>query len=329
MSEIQAGNKGFANLGNTCYMNSALQCLSHLLTFHPLNERFHAEAEVSKDSLFKAWYEFQREAWSNEPKMINPVKLLQAFQRGCSEHNLYFENFQQNDADEFLTLFLDLMHRGIKRPVKFSLLKPTQNTYINRAYDVWDKFYKDDYSYIVKHFHSQGFALTSCPQCNYATSNHDPFQVISLEIPKKAGTLEECFREHTKLHCLDGDNMWRCDACHQKVASQKRNLFWKTSDILVVLLKRYRGGRKITREIAYKPLLDLKPFTMNYTKQSTKYALQSVSVHEGSLGGGHYYAYCINHLDGDWRKYNDTHVSKVGVEEVLGSRPYLLFYKRV
>ena len=87
--------------------------------------------------------------------------------------------------------------------------------------------------------------------------------------------------------------------------------------------------REITREIGYKPLLDLKPFTMNYTKQRTKYSLQSVSVHEGSLGGGHYYAYCINHLDGDWRKYNDTHVSKVGVEEVLGSRPYLLFYKRV
>jgi ubiquitin C-terminal hydrolase len=331
MSVINAGNKGLVNLGNTCYMNSALQCLSHLLIFHPHNERFHAEKEFSNtDDLFHVWYEFQREIWSNDDdRIVNPEKVLRAFQRGCSENKLYFENFDQNDADEFLTLFLDLMHRGIKRKIDTPHRKQTSSKYVKKAQEVWDRFYKEDYSYIVHNFHSQGFYLTSCPECKYSTTNHDPIHVISLEIPSEAKTIDDCLKEHTKTHTLDGDNLWTCDNCRRSVNSYKRNLLWKTSEIFIILLKRYRGGRKITRNIDYAPVLDIKPYSMNYTHQETKYALQSVSVHEGSLGGGHYYAYCHNHLDSKWRCHNDTSVKCVNLEEVLNSRPYLLFYKRL
>ena len=69
---------------------------------------------------------------------------------------------------------------------------------------------------------------------------------------------------------------------------------------------------------------------MNYvTTRKNSYTLQSFVVHQGSLGGGHYFAVCKNQLDGLWRKYNDSHVSVVKKEDLQKFTPYLFFYKRL
>ena len=332
---INAGNKGLANLGNTCYMNSALQCLSHLIVFHPNNEKFFNECKrADKDSLLYEWFQFQRSMWSNEDKqMINPINLLRRFQSLCLEKDLYFSNFMQNDIDEFLTLFLDLLHQGVGRKVEMSFSEKVEDEAdkINlKSNQTWQRFYEKDYSYIVENFYSQLLGITSCTDCEYYTTNHDPIQVLSLEIPKESKSLNCCLNEYMKKYRLDSENTWQCDACKNHVRPFKQTRLWKTSDIIFILLKRYNRNQKIDKYLEYPLTLDLKDYNINYSKnKSNKYSLNGMAIHSGGLGGGHYYAVCRNYLDGQWYEYNDSHVSRVTKDKLMKYSPYLLVYRRL
>jgi len=337
MSEsINAGNKGLVNLGNTCYMNSVLQCLSHLLIFHPQNEEFFNECRDLEEGLMYEWFQFQRKMWSNKTNdAVNPIDLLRCFKGTCSQKDLYFENFNQNDVDEFLTLFLDLLHQDIKKSVTINLRtkngKEESSDIVVKGYETWKRFYENDYSYIVGNFYSQLLTLTICPECYYFTSSHDPIQVISLEIPDNSETIYDCFKHYTRKEILDEENKWKCDKCSESVCSHKKTLLFKTSDTLIILLKRYSSNmRKNNKFISYPMNLQLKDYNKNYgTSKGNVYALNGFCIHGGSLSGGHYYAVSKNILDKKWYEYNDSSVNELNNQAVLKYIPYLFFYKRV
>ena len=54
----------------------------------------------------------------------------------------------------------------------------------------------------------------------------------------------------------------------------------------------------------------------NEINQPLQYTLQAVSVHDGTIQGGHYVAF-VKKEDGNWYKTNDERVGKVSREEAL------------
>jgi len=58
------------------------------------------------------------------------------------------------------------------------------------------------------------------------------------------------------------------------------------------------------------------------------YDLYAVSVHGGSLDGGHYTAYAKNFKNNKWYYFNDSSVSQASPGDTISSGAYMLFYKR-
>jgi len=328
---MNAGNKGLANLGNTCYMNSALQCLSHLLEFHPKNENFLNENR-NNGGIYGAWLQLQLNMWSNDrSNPVAPRTFLQTFMSECSSKDISFYNFDQNDTEEFITIFMELLHQSIKKKIKITIegnVSSELDKLAVKGVQSWSSFFKDDYSYIIKKFYSQLLSITSCPECDYVTVNFDPCMVLSLEIPSGAISLTDCLDSYTKKISLDCDNSWKCDKCKEMVEPDKKIMLWKSSDTFIILLKRYSNGRKKDNFIEFPVELDISSYSLNYNKEGTTYYLSGICIQSGSLGGGHYYAMCQNAVDGMWREYNDTHVREVTESELLEQRPYCLFYRR-
>ncbi|XP_014665937.1 PREDICTED: uncharacterized protein LOC106807936 [Priapulus caudatus] len=106
---IVPGMCGLRNLGNTCYMNSALQCLlncSALVKY--FLEDFEMDANT-KDSLTGHLARLVVSVWKGDKYTITPTEF-----KNCLGNTFpQFSGCRQHDSQEFLALMLDSLHEDL------------------------------------------------------------------------------------------------------------------------------------------------------------------------------------------------------------------------
>ncbi|XP_022098571.1 uncharacterized protein LOC110983556 isoform X2 [Acanthaster planci] len=107
-SKAVRGVCGLRNMGNTCFMNSGLQCLihnGHLVQQLPLVD------ELLPATLSRKFRSLSDKAWSGEFSLLHPVEFKETlgFMHG------QFRDFRQHDGQEFLALLLDTLHEELNQ----------------------------------------------------------------------------------------------------------------------------------------------------------------------------------------------------------------------
>lgn len=140
--------------------------------------------------------------------------------------------------------------------------------------------------------------------------------------------LKKSFGEPELLSVKEG-NGWRPEKGADKVDALKGSLLRVQGlpSILQLHLKRFNYDwqrdqmSKINDRCSFPEELDLSPLCadiQDVEKPSACYTLQSIVIHVGEFGAGHYYAYVRPDVCSDqWYRFNDHVVTKVSFNEVV------------
>lgn len=332
------GLTGLANLGNTCFMNATLQCLSNtyelndFLTEGKENPKYKKHLHKNPEALVLVeWDTLRQMVWS-ENCVISPGGFLASIQKVARIKNkTIFTGFAQNDLPEFLIFLIECFHNALCREVIMNIKGKAKNNVDNLAIDCFKmmkNMYKKEYSEILTIFFGISVSTMTSISGKKYTSTPEPFFMLQLPIPQKKNvSLIECLDLYTEKELLDGDNMYYNEKEDKKEKAYKSINFWSLPDVLVITLKRFSNNLRKNNCFVDFPLedLDMSPYVIGYNKSSYKYDLYAICNHGGGVMGGHYTASVKK--EGQWYLFNDTQVSPIKQVE-KNSRPYCFFYRK-
>ncbi|XP_072383229.1 ubiquitin carboxyl-terminal hydrolase 2-like isoform X3 [Diabrotica undecimpunctata] len=336
------GLNGLKNIGNTCFMNSVIQCLSNTrwLLEYLKKEGYVKDINTSissmKGALIKAFAEVIKELWSEDAsdRVVNTASLKGQIQRFAPR----FMGYAQQDAQEFLRYLLEGLHEDVNRvhekpkPILTEIDEKLSDN--EKAQESWTRYLRMDNSRIVDHFVGQLKSTLKCTHCGHCSVTFDPFWDLSLPIPQRTGQLRlsQCLDSFTREETLDGDEKPTCSKCKERRRCTKSFSIHKFPKILVIHLKRFspterfRGKLNVTVDFPMEGL-DMSQYAADNVSPC-RYNLYAISNHSGTTYSGHYTAYCRHPYTGHWHEYNDSRVSSISSKSLVSGEAYVLFYEQ-
>ena len=196
---------GGRNLGNTCFMNSSIACLSNCteLTYYFLSGDY--KKDINKENnlgmggdLANSWGNILNQYWVESTRVGNPAD----FKRTIGNKVKMFRGFGQQDSNEFMNFVLDYLNEDLngttKKPYIEIESKRKDESDESCSKRFWECNLKRNDSVITDLFCGQYKSTIICPDCGNINITFDPFTTLTLPLTDK-----KCSSNNKNLDLLD------------------------------------------------------------------------------------------------------------------------------
>eukprot|EP01114_Cavostelium_apophysatum_P020587 TRINITY_DN6946_c0_g1_i2.p1 TRINITY_DN6946_c0_g1~~TRINITY_DN6946_c0_g1_i2.p1 ORF type:complete len:638 (+),score=140.47 TRINITY_DN6946_c0_g1_i2:69-1982(+) len=244
---------GFQNLGNTCYINAVLQCITSWKLFtRDLRSPKLSKSQIEKAALYRSLVQVVDEVSRLDHGVINPQKIKDSL--GKTSHQ--FAGYKQQDAHEFLCFCLSQLETEIAALFKSEPKSPVdEDTLISKETASLCPINRN-FNCIIEH-------TITCTNCNDVSTLKQLYRDFSLMLPESGAaeplSIQDLFRQffvtdEVEKKCKCGHD--RAEASHRIVSLPR---------VLILHLKRFKPNfeRQIYEKIA-DPVLNCKTLDVGF-----------------------------------------------------------------
>jgi len=341
---------GLKNIGNTCFMNTGLQCLAHIepLVQYFLGSDFKQEVSVTnpanlKGQIAQSFSSLLKALWQSEQDVYDPRTFRKTLKK-IAPHLI--EGDEQQDVQEFLAFCIDGLHEELNRVKKPPKKNDEEDSkLVTKGADfaaslAWMRDLERAQSFLVDLMQGQLRSSLTCSKCGHQSSRFDPFMYLSVPVSQEMSNVTDCISEYIQPEELTGDERWYCEKCKAKVDARKKIDLWTLPPVLVLHLKRFeydpstqqfeKTANRLNMKLSG---LDLSEFCSVPQRDGASYSIASVANHSGEFGSGHYTATCRvegnGRSSGAWHHFCDSRVTEYSSGRSVVTRDtYVIFLVR-